>query len=200
MKIIVAGATGLIGREIVRDLSPCHEVVSVGHSSGDIRVDITSRDSITRMFEKIGTFDALVSAVGKAAFGPLADLTDEGFALGLADKLMGQVNLVRVGLRFIRDNGSFTLTSGVLAREPMPGGAVFSLVNSGIEGFVLAAALDMPRGIRINAVSPPFAVETLKALKMDESIGLPARAFAKAYRESVEGKRNGQVLDVRRFQ
>jgi len=200
MRIIVVGATGLIGREIVNVLQGDHEVVSVGHSSGEVRVDITSKKSIQQMFSEVGPFDALVSAAGGAAFGDIQKLTDEDFALGLGDKLMGQVNLVRVGLATVRDNGSFTLTTGVLAREPIPGSAAISMVNSGLEGFVRAAALQMPRGVRINAVSPPFATETLKALGMDKPAGLPVSAFAGAYREAVEGKHNGEVLDVRKWQ
>lgn len=200
MRIVVVGATGLIGREIVKTLGSRHELVAVGHSSGELRVDITSRQSIEAMYKSVGPFDALVSAAGRAAFGELAKLTDEEFALGLKDKLMGQVNLVRIGLATIRDGGSFTLTSGVLAREPMPGSAAISLVNAGLEGFVGAAALQMPRGIRITIVSPPFAVETLEALGMDKAIGLPVRTFARAYVEAVEGRRSGEVLDVRRWQ
>lgn len=200
MKIVVVGATGLIGKEIVKALEGKHEIVAVGHSSGEVRVDITSKRSIEEMFGTVGAFDALVSAAGNAAFGELSALSDEDFALGLRDKLMGQVNLVRVGLSTIRDNGSFTLTTGVLAREPMAASAAITLVNSGLEGFVRAAALGMPRGTRVNVVSPPFAVETLKALGMDESIGLPVATFAKAYIEAVESKRNGEILDVRKWQ
>ena len=112
---------------------------------------------------------------------------------------MSQVNLVRVGLRYINEGGSFTLTSGVLAREPMPGSAAISLVNSGLEGFALAAALEKPRGVRVNVVSPPWVTETLKALGMDPSHGIPAAEVAKAYVHSVEGKTNGEIIDARRF-
>ncbi|HUX49827.1 MAG TPA: short chain dehydrogenase [Spirochaetia bacterium] len=200
MRVIVVGATGLIGQEIVKVLRAGHEVVAVGHSSGDVRVDITSKRSIEEMFDEVGPFDALVSAAGGAAFGDLQKLTDEDFAFGLRDKLMGQVNLVRVGLATVRDNGSFTLTTGVLAREPIPGSAAISMVNSGLEGFVRAAALQMPRGVRINIVSPPFATETLKALGMDKPAGLPVSTFAGTYRAAIEGKHNGEVLDVRKWQ
>ena len=138
-------------------------------------------------------------AAGKAAFAGLEDLTDAGFELSVSNKLMGQVNLVRLGLARVRDGGSFTLTSGVLAAEPTPGSAAISLVNAGVEAFARAAALEMPRGTRINVVSPPWVAETLQAMGRDPSAGLPAAKVASAYVESVEGRRNGEVLDARRF-
>ena len=157
-------------------------------------MDISSRDSIARLYEAIGVFDALVCAAGQAAFAGLKDLTDADFELSLSNKLMGQVNLVRLGLVRARDGGSFTLTSGVLAAEPTPGSAAISLVNAGVEAFARAAALEMPRGTRINVVSPPWVAETLQAMGRDPSAGLPAAKVASAYVESVEGRRNGEVL------
>ena len=156
MKIIVVGATGLIGREVAKALSAKHEVIKVGHKNGDIRVDITSSGSIEEMYKKVGAFDAVVSTAGGAAFGEFEKLTDDNFAYSLKDKLMGQVNLVRFGVKHIKDNGSFTLTSGVLAHDPIPGSAAISLVNAGLEGFTRAAAIEMKRGVRVNVVSPPL--------------------------------------------
>ncbi|OYV88077.1 MAG: short chain dehydrogenase [Ignavibacteriae bacterium 37-53-5] len=199
MRIIVIGASGLIGKEVVKALSTKHEVVKVGHKSGDLRVDITSKESIGELFKRTGAFDALVSTSGGAAFGEFEKLTDENYTFSIKDKLMGQVNLVRAGVQYINDNGSFTLTSGILARDPMPGSAAISLVNAGLEGFTRAAALEMKRGIRVNVVSPPFATETLKALGMETSTGTPVAKFPGAYVESVESRRNGEVIDVLKF-
>jgi NAD(P)-dependent dehydrogenase (short-subunit alcohol dehydrogenase family) len=199
MRIVVIGGTGTIGRAVVAALSGRHEVVRVGHRSGDLQVDLTAKESIERLFAAAGPFDALISAAGSARFKPLDALTDEDFQASLANKLMGQVNLVRTGLRHVRDGGSFTLTSGVLAQHPMPGSAAISLVNSGLEGFVRAAALEAPRGIRVNVVSPPWVSETLEAMGQDGASGLPAAAVANAYVESVEGARTGEILDARAF-
>ncbi len=199
MKIVVVGATGLIGKEIVKTLSPGHEVIAVGHKSGDTRVDILSEASIVALFKKVGSFDALVSAAGQAKGGNMEDLTADDYMVGIKDKLMGQVNLVRIGMKYVNDNGSITLTSGVLADEPIPGTSSFSMVNAAVNAFGRAVALETPRGIRINVVSPPFATETLIALGMDPSTGIPAAKFAAAYKESVEGRRNGAVIDVRMF-
>jgi NAD(P)-dependent dehydrogenase (short-subunit alcohol dehydrogenase family) len=200
MRIIVTGATGTIGKQVADALAGRHEVVRVGHWSGDLRVDVASMESIEQLFAAVGPFDALVSAAGSARFKPLPELTDEDFQFSLANKLMGQVNLVRYGLRHVRDGGSFTLTSGVLGPSPMPGSAAISLVNMGLEGFARAAALELlPRKVRVNVVSPPWVTETLEELGWDTAPGLSAADVAKAYVESVESIRSGEVLDARAF-
>lgn len=199
MRIIVVGATGTIGSAVVAALSAQHDVVSVGHTSGAIRVDLASIESILQLFRTVEAFDALVCAAGRAAFGSLDELKDADFQIGLSNKLMGQVNLVRIGRQYVHDNGSFTLTSGVLSREPMKGSASISMVNAGLEGFARAAALELPRGIRINVVSPPWVTETLISRKMDPSIGLSAATVAHAYLAGIEGTATGQTIDPRTF-
>lgn len=197
MRIIVVGATGTIGTAVVKLLDPRHDVVKVGHRRGDFHVDLASPDSIKKMYELIGPFDALVSTAGIAKFAGLDELTDADYQIGLNNKLMGQVNLVRIGRQYVKNNGSFTLTSGVLSHEPMKGSTSISMVNAGLEGFVRAVALELPRNSRINAVSPPWVTETLKALNMDPSSGMAAEQVAQTYVASVEGHATGQILDPR---
>jgi len=199
MKVLIVGATGTIVAAVARALQPRHEVLRASHSKSPLPVDLADPASIRRLFTKVGRVDAVVSVAGQAAFRPLPELTDPDFALGLNNKLMGQVNLVRLGLDAVADGGSFTLTSGILSRQPMAGSAAVSLVNAGLEGFMRAAALESARGIRVNVVSPPWVKETLRALKMDESGGLPAAGVAKAYVAAVEGRMNGEVLEAARF-
>ena len=197
MRILVVGATGTIGRAVVAALQGDHDVVPVSRKSAPVSVDIESPESIVAMYRKVGALDAVVSAAGNARFAPLGDLTDADFAFSLANKLMGQVNLVRYGIPVVHRNGSFTLTSGVLARSPMVGSAAISLVNAALEGFARAAALEAPQGIRVNVVSPPWVIETLKALGMDPSHGLPAATVARAYVQSITGNATGAVIDPR---
>jgi NAD(P)-dependent dehydrogenase (short-subunit alcohol dehydrogenase family) len=141
--------------------------------------------------------DAIISAAGQAVFKPLAELSDADFDFSLRNKLMGQVNVVRFGLAALADNGSVTLTSGILAQDPQPGTTAISLVNAGLEGFARGAALEAPRGIRVNVVSPPWVAETLEAMGRPTTGGLPAAVVARAYVDSVEGKMTGQVLTPR---
>lgn len=197
MRIIVVGATGTIGSAVAGALSTQHEVVAVGNTRGELQVDLSSGKSIAALFEQTGPFDALVCAAGRAAFGGLRDVDEEGFRLSLLNKGLGQINLVRLGLDTVRDRGSFTLTSGVLSREPIPQSVAISPANAAVEAFVAAAALGMERGVRVNVVSPPWVAETLEQMGSDPSSGMPAAQVARAYLESVEGQRNGEVIDAR---
>jgi NAD(P)-dependent dehydrogenase (short-subunit alcohol dehydrogenase family) len=199
MKIVIIGASGTIGQAVEKALSARHQVVRVGRTKGEFQVDLASTESIKRLFERVAPVDGVVCAAGAARFALLDKLTDEDFAFSLANKLMGQVNAVRLGVKHIKDGGSFTLTSGVLANEPMPGSAAISLVNAGLEGFVRAAALELPRGIRINIVSPPWVSETLQSMGKDPGAGMPAEQVALAYLAAVEGRQTGQVLNAREF-
>lgn len=193
MRILIVGATGTIGAPLVSALSG-HDLVLASRERAAERVDIGDPDSIRALYRRVGRVDAVVSAAGDARFKPLAELTDDDFAFSLRNKLMGQVNLVRYGMDSVNDGGSFTLTSGVLAQQPMLGSAAISLVNAGVEGFARAAALELPRAQRINVVSPPWVAETLAAMGQNPSNGLPAAVVAKAYARSIEGKETGSVI------
>ena len=197
MKVLVIGASGVIGSAVVALLKPKHEVVSVSRS-GDVRADIADKASLAKALDQIGKVDAIVCAAGGAVFKPLSALTDDDFDKCLRDKLMGQVNVVRLGAAHVAAGGSITITSGVLAQSPMPGSAAISLVNAGLEGFARAAALELQDAkVRVNVVSPPWVTETLIAYKMDPSHGLPAADVAKAYAQSVEGTASGEVIPAR---
>lgn len=197
VKILVVGATGTIGKAIVEAMKSGNEIVPVSHKSTPITVELSSVASIKKMYEAVGKVDAVISAAGDARFKPLDQLTDEDFEYTLHNKLMGQVNLVRYGFSHVADGGSFTLTSGILSKTPMVGSGVISLINAGLEGFARAAALEAPRRIRVNVVSPPWVTETLIAYKMDPTHGLPAAQVAKTYAASVAAKESGQVFEAK---
>ncbi len=198
MRVVLIGASGTIGSAVGKLLAERHEIVAVGRKSGDIHADITVPASLREMYERVGSCDAVVVAAGEARFGEMKDLDEEGYLFCLTHKLLGQVNVVRLGLDAVQRGGSFTLTSGVLASEPTRGSTGISLVNAALEGFTRAAMLEL-EGRRINVVSPPWVSETLQALGRDSARGLPAATVARAYRESVEGKRNGEAIDARKF-
>jgi NAD(P)-dependent dehydrogenase (short-subunit alcohol dehydrogenase family) len=198
MKILVVGASGTIGRAVVSELGARHEVVTAGRSSGDLRLDITDAQSIRQAFGKIGALDAVVSTAGKVKFAPFAAMGEQDYQIGINDKLMGQVNLVLIGREHVVDGGSFTLTSGVLDSDPVRAGSSASMVNGAVNAFVMAAAIEMPRGQRINVVSPGVISEAMKdyAPFFRGFEPVPAARAALAYAKSVEGALTGQVLRV----
>jgi len=199
MKILLIGATGLIGKHVYTLLNQEHEVIPVGHQSGTYQVDIADPSSIHALFEKVGKVDAVISTAGLAAFGALADLTDEQFQLGLTNKLMGQINLLRIGEKFISSGGVMLFTSGVLATDPIPGSAAIATANGALNAFVKAAALELGNTLRINAVSPIFVKETMEMMGMDSTSGLSATDTAKAYQVALQGSMSGDVIDVRDY-
>lgn len=155
MKIVIVGASGTMGEYLCDVLEKeNHQVIKASRSSKEIQVDTTSTESITEMFEKIGPFDALISTAGETFVGPWKNLNDQTFKKGIEGKMMGQINLVLIGQHYINPKGSFTLITGALTHEPQINFANASAVNAAVEGFVKAAAIELPNGIRINAVSP----------------------------------------------
>ena len=193
MRVVVVGATGTIGQAVADALRGRHEVVAVTRKSTP-GVDLGDPASIKALYRTVGAIDAVVSVAGAAAWKPFEQLNDADYAFSLSNKLMGQVNLIRYGLDAVRANGSFTVTSGVLAQRPVPGSAASSLVNAGLEGFVRAAALEVGGGRRVNVVSPGWVSETLEKMGQDPKGGTPAHVVAEAYVASVEGSMNGAVI------
>ena len=198
MKIIVIGASGTVGRAVAQELSQRHEVIHVGRTQGDYQVDITSQQSVESLFEKTGRVDAIVSATGNLFFGPLATMTDGDFNQGLQDKLLGQIRLALTGQHYLNDGGSITLISGIVAHEPIAKGVNATTVNAGLEGFVRAAACELPRGIRINLISPTVLTESAAAYDgfFPGFASVPAASVAQAYRRSVEGIQSGRIYKV----
>jgi NADP-dependent 3-hydroxy acid dehydrogenase YdfG len=198
MKIVLIGAAGTLGSAVDKALNARYEIVRVGRKSGDFQVDITDPASIEQLFSKIGEFDAVVSTAGDVHFGPLADFTQDKFQIGLRSKLMGQVNLVAFGLKHIRDCGSFTLTTGQINEDPISVGASGAMINGGLEAFARSAAIELPRGLRINVVSPTVTEESWSAFGpfFPGQKPVPASDAALGYVKSVEGMQTGKVYRI----
>jgi NAD(P)-dependent dehydrogenase (short-subunit alcohol dehydrogenase family) len=195
MKVIVIGATGAVGKAVVAELVQRHEVVMVGARGGQHQVDFADIASVRSLFAKVGKVDAVVVAAGSLHFAPLDSFTPEQFYVGLNSKLMGQVNVALVAQEYLNDGGSITLTSGIVAEEPIRNGVSATMVNAAVEGFARAAAIELPRGLRINVVSPTVLAESM------DSYGpffvgfepIAASRAALSYARSVDGAQTGQV-------
>lgn len=196
MRILVIGGKGTIGRRVSDHFMQEHEVIIAGRSSGDVTVDITDSNSIKAMFEQTGKLDAIVGIAGEAKWAPFSELSEEDYYIGLKSKLMGQVNLVRIGQHYLNDGGSVTLSTGILADDPVLQTASAAMVNGGIHSFVQAAALEMERGIRVNVVSLGVVEDAYEKYKgyFPGHNPVPTPKVVNAYVRSVMGKDNGMVI------
>ncbi|MCC5801723.1 short chain dehydrogenase [Rossellomorea vietnamensis] len=199
MKIAVIGATGTIGTEVANKLqSMGHDVVRVGSKSGDYQLDITSLEQIKRFYEDNPALDAVVSAAGGASFKKLENLEPEDNQIAINSKLLGQINLVLIGQHYLNENGSFTLTSGVMMDDPIEFGSSAAMANGGIASFVKSASIELKNNLRINNVSPNVITESMDKygdfFKGFTSVSLSK--VANAYIKSVEGKQTGETYKV----
>ena len=193
LRILIVGASGTLGRAVAAELGARHEIVTAGRSSGDVRIDLTDPASI----------EAALAQAGKVTFAPLADFKAAAYGeslhtTGIADKLLGQVNLALAARAHLNDGGSITLTTGILTEQPIALGSSASLVNGAVEAFVRAAAIELPRGLRINAVSPTMLAESMAGYGPFFRGFAPVTAAraALAFSRSVEGRQTGQIYKI----
>src|SRR6202048_1314139 len=199
VKLILIGANGTIGELVQKALAGAgHEIVKVGRKSGDFQVESENRESVRKLYQAVGSFDAVAIAAGEVAFAPLSELTPAKWQFSLGSKLMGQINLVQEAIPFIKEKGSFTLISGVLNDEPIFAGVAASTVSGALEGFVLAAAIEVPKGLRINLVSPTMLKESESQFAQFFIGMIPVEGWkvGQAYKRAILGAQTGSVYKV----
>jgi NAD(P)-dependent dehydrogenase (short-subunit alcohol dehydrogenase family) len=192
-RVLIIGSKGLLGSAIAKVLQSTHEVIEASRSSQDHPVDISNPDSLKALFSQVGKVDAIICTAGVANFQSFSGATDEDWRFGLANKLMGQVNVVRYGAGHVNAKGCILLTTGVLSNYPIPGSSIVTTVNAAVDGFVKSAALELKDKVRVNAVSPGWITETLAFLKMDTSLGLPAIEVSKVYQKLLDSDATGVI-------
>ncbi|KOP36870.1 short chain dehydrogenase [Flavobacterium sp. WLB] len=184
MRILLIGANGEIGKILNPALAKNHEIISAGRNSGDFKIDLSNSKSIEKLFEEVKNIDSCICVAGDCYTGDLHSLDEEKLNIGIKNKLLGQVNLVLIGQKYLNDNGSFILTSGKMGDKPVKNNISKAIVNAGINSFVLSASLELERGIRINAISPAKVSD------------IPAEDLINAYTKSIEESVNGKIIKV----
>src|ERR1700682_1533074 len=198
MKIVLIGANGKIGELVQKALAGAgNGIVKVGRKSGDFQVEIENRERVRKLYQAVGSFDAVAIAAGEIAFAPLSELTAEKWQFSFGSKLMGQIKLVQEAIPFINEKGSFTLVSGVLNEEPIFAGVAGATISGALEGFVRAAAIELPKGLRINVVSPTILKESAHMGSFFPGV-IPVEGWrvAQAYKRAILGVQTGRVYRV----
>ena len=198
MKILIIGGTGTIGKEVASYFSAQHEVIIANRSSSNYAVDISNASSIEQLFQKVGECDAIICTAGEAKWGDFKELSEEDFYIGIKSKLMGQVNLVRIGKDYLSTNGSITLTTGILADDPVVQTTSAAMVNGAIHSFAKAAVLELENGIRLNVVSTGVVENAYKKYQsyFPGHTPISMEKMMRGYIRSVEGKGNGQIIRI----
>lgn len=198
MKILIIGGNGTIGKKVTERLLEKHEVLVAGRNTGDVTVDFSDSKSIKSMFESIGKLDAIVAIAGDAKWDKFDNLSEEDFYIGIKSKLMGQVNTVRIGKEYLNDNGSITLSTGILADDPVDMTTSAAMVNGAIHSFVKAVALELENGIRINAVSSDLVEDAYEKYKdyFPGNTPVPMSKIVDGYVKCIEGKITGRILRI----
>ncbi|TDQ29122.1 short chain dehydrogenase [Zeaxanthinibacter enoshimensis] len=198
MKIVIIGGYGTIGKKVADHFSRSHEVILAGRNSGDVQVDISKTESIEKMYREVQDIEAVICIAGEAKWAPFSDMDEADYTIGLQSKLMGQVNLVRYGAKYLTEGSSITLTTGILADDPVPMTTSAAMVNGGIHSFVKAVDLEIKKGIRVNAVSSGLvedAVEKYESYFPGHN-PVPMDKVVRAYVRSVEGKGRGEIIRI----
>jgi len=198
MKILIIGGNGTIGAKVSARLGLTHDVLIAGRNSGDVRVDFSDSESIKAMFDSVGLVDAVVAIAGDAKWDKFDNLTEEDFYIGIRSKLMGQVNVVRIGKDYLNQGGSITLSTGILADDPVDMTSSAAMVNGAIHSFVKAVALELPKGIRINAVCSDLVEDSYEKYKVyfPGNTPVPMHKIVDGYVKCIEGKVNGRIIKI----
>ena len=202
MKILIIGGTGLIGGAVAKELKKDTQLLlaSFGNSQADYQVDISSADSIEKLFKQTGKLDGIVCAAAQGlVLKPLVEMVEADYVASMQQKLLGQINIVLKGIPILNDHGSITLTTGIMNRDIVKNSTAVAMANSALEGFAYAAAFDAPRGIRINVVSPGLVKETAEkyAAVCPGFEPVESEKVARAFRRSIYGIETGMVYCVR---
>lgn len=184
MKILFIGASGNIGKLIYPALTESHEVVTAGRTHGDQKVDISSFSSIETLFKQLTNIDAVICTAGDSISAELPLMNTEKYMAGIQHKVLSQINLVLIGMKYLNDNGSFTLISGKMGEKPAKAASGKAVANGAINSFVPGAALEMPRGIRLNVVSPAKLAD------------IPAADLVAGYLKSIDAQCNGEIIRI----
>jgi NAD(P)-dependent dehydrogenase (short-subunit alcohol dehydrogenase family) len=197
--VILIGANGKMGKAALTGLGK-HKVITAGRSNDgyDYQVDITSEESLRKLFKEVGHFDAVVNTVGVCEYATFGEMTEAQWMTTVMSKMMGQINIVRIGQEYIADKGSFTLITGILNLKPIPFAIADATTSGAIDTFVKCVAFEMPRGIRVNSVNPTVLAEAWDVYgdMMPGFQPVPSALVGKAFERSVDGFITGQVILV----
>ena len=198
MKILVIGGAGTIGKRVVAHFKKEHDVILASRSSNTFPVDIAESDSIRTLFRNTGNVDAVICIAGEAKWAAFDELSESDFYIGIKNKMMGQVNLVKIAKEHLNPGGSITLTTGILGEFPVPMTTSAALVNGALHSFVLAFKQEFPKQPRLNVVAPGLVADAYEKYKdyFPGHAPVPMNRVVEGYKQSVLGTMHGELIRI----
>lgn len=207
---IIIGGTSGIGKVVANHFEDGENLVHV--VSRQTGLDISDEEAVHCYFESVGAFDHLVVTAGSfAPAGKVTDVTIEDAKGAFDTKFWGSVIAAKHASRYIKPNGSITLTTGMLSRKVVANTYTKTAINAALEAVTKVLAKELAP-IRVNAVSPGLtmtaAYENMDVLSRDEMYknaknNLPvgkvgeASEIAMAYVMAINNQyMTGSIIDV----
>jgi NAD(P)-dependent dehydrogenase (short-subunit alcohol dehydrogenase family) len=165
-----------------------------------LKIDAFDFANAGKILSSVGKFDGLVSCIGGAIFKPFDELTMEDFATGLSKKCFSQLNLARAAIPLLTENGSITLTSGIIGDEPILSGSCAAAANGALNMCVSTIAAEYAGKLRINIVSPSIIENSVDDYGMlfDGFEPTSKESIIHAYRRTISAPISGRVLRLTR--
>ncbi|MBL4740954.1 MAG: short chain dehydrogenase [Sneathiella sp.] len=197
-KVIVVGASGVLGGAVAAGLDKDHDVIRASRNGADLAVDASNVEQLDAAFKKVGPIDGLVVCIGHVPFEPFESVNLDAFAAGIMNKFMHQANLVRAALPYLNNNAAVVLTSGILADEPLIGSSCAAAANGALHSFVMALSGELAGRVRVNVVSPSVVEASVEGYGnfFDGFEATSMDSLVKGYRRCLAGPFTGRVLKI----
>ena len=124
-----------------------------------VRADVAHLGEIERMYreavEKVGKINVLFANAGIYKASPLAETTEAFFDESVDINFKGLFFTVQKALPYLNDGAAIILNSSTVTSKGWPGIAVYSATKAAVRSLARSFSAELlPRGIRVNTVSP----------------------------------------------
>jgi NAD(P)-dependent dehydrogenase (short-subunit alcohol dehydrogenase family) len=151
---VVAAVLKAGGTPAVIDLSP-PEDHSVAHVTADLSDSAAAAAAVERLVTEVGPPDAVVTAAGTDACGPLSGVSTEDWERVVRVNLFGTAAVVRAALPHLEATGGRVVTvASTLGMRALPAATAYCASKFGVVGFTRALAAETAGRVGVTLLVP----------------------------------------------